>query len=159
VSTTLSVRTRILIVFAIVMAARPAVAQLPVCADSLPFTGDTTGVGYVAPRPTQIVVPPVGFPKSMHNGFLEVRFLVNTAGIADTAEVVGFVDPKYQKTLRKSLGQYRFAPARMPGCRRQGWYTLQMTLGPRGGPPPSRTPWPRAQPLPPAPVPPPPPRP
>ncbi len=156
------VRASAFVALAMLMTAQPAAAQrsLPVCSDSMPVTGDTTRGGYMAPQVRGIVMPPVGYPKSMNGGTLEVRFLVNTEGVPDSFYVVGFVDPKYEKTLREAFLQYRFRPAAVDGCRRQGWSTQRMSFGPLPGrAPPTRQPAPPLKPLPPPPLPSSPPRP
>ena len=110
--------------------AAPLQAQLPICADSLPFTGDTATRGYIGPSPRSIVMMPAGHPKSMNGTSIEVRFLVNTAGTWDSLDITGFVEEEYGLKLRKALAQYRFSPASLKGCFRQGWARVTMSFGP-----------------------------
>ncbi len=109
---------------AIVTAAQPLAAQRPVCSDSTPFVGDTTGIGYRQPNARQLWVPPVDFPSKMKGTRARVRFLVNTAGVPDSIAIDGAIDAKYEKKFRQELARYRFSPASLGGCLRQGWYEV-----------------------------------
>ncbi|MEO5825693.1 MAG: hypothetical protein ABIR59_07390 [Gemmatimonadales bacterium] len=84
---------------------------------------------YLPPQVRSTFLPPPDAPKSM-NGTLELRFLVKTDGSWDTLHTVGLIDPTYDRKFRKALAKYRFAPAVLGGCRRQGWAVMHVTFGP-----------------------------
>ncbi len=107
--------------------ATPTAMSSPVCADSMPFTGDTTGVGLYPPQALRIVMPEVSFER---RGGTEVtvRHLVNTAGRVDSVVLDGVAHKKDIEALEKAGMATRYAPAWRNGCRLRGWSTGKMTF-------------------------------
>lgn len=108
--------------------ATPTAMSLPVCADSMPITGDTTGIGLHPPVPLQVVMPEVSYRRL--NGIkVTIRHLVNTAGRVDSVVVLDGVEHKKDiEALEKAGMATRYAPAWLNGCRLRGWSTGKMTF-------------------------------
>lgn len=103
-------------------------ASLPICADSLPFTGDTIGTGYRGPQPTQITIPETAMRRMRGRGDVVVRYLVATNGRVDSVVASGVTDPDEIAAFRQDARGMRFRPARFRECRLRGWTTLKMTF-------------------------------
>jgi hypothetical protein len=106
-----------------------AALAMPVCQDSLPVVGDTTGLGLVPPRVSVIVGPPMPFPNELRGTTSEVRILVNAHAAIDTIVVTGIRESSYLQKLREEmLARTQYLPAHMNGCRRAGWVMHKVTF-------------------------------
>lgn len=105
----------------------PTAMSLPVCADSMPVTGDTTGIGLHPPQALQIVIPEVSY-RRLAGIQVTIRHLVNTAGRVDSVVLEGVAHKKDIEALEKAGMASRYAPAWRNGCRLRGWSTGKMTF-------------------------------
>lgn len=106
---------------------RADLVALPVCADSLPFTGDTAGAGYHPPRPLRLVLPVVNRGR-MRGKVVTVRHLVTAIGQVDSVVVEGVTEPRDLAPFERAAQNVRYVPAQLNGCWRRGWYAMEMTF-------------------------------
>ena len=103
-------------------------ASLPICADSLPFSGDTTGTGYRGPQATQVMLPEAATGRMRGRGDVLVSHLVGTDGRVASVVASGVTDPEDLAAFERDARGMRYRPAHFRDCRLQGWATMKLTF-------------------------------
>ena len=84
-----------------------------------------------APRPTELVLPPLPAPSSTRRRTYTVAVWVNAEGrpTVDSIRTTPELQPlSYRRRTEKAIARMKFRPAELAGCAVPGWYQWQLRL-------------------------------